>query len=73
MGRERRDGRARALRDALASRLECHPRRLGALSAEIVSAMLERLHDDPPLDFRTRDHNGETSTVVTPSWDSRAG
>ena len=73
VGRERRDLRARGLRDALAARLSCHPRRLGALKAEVVAAMLERLDDDIPPHDRMRDGGDGTPTVVTPPWDSRSG
>jgi hypothetical protein len=71
---ERRDLLARALRDMLAERLLCHPRRLGALSAEVVAAMLEET-SSPRHAERGRRRRDEwlTPTVVTPAWDSRAG
>lgn len=71
---ERRDLRARALRDMLAERLQCHPRRLGGLSAQVVAAMLEELAEPLRLDtLRRRRQQWPTPLVITPAWDSRAG
>ena len=71
---ERRDLRARALRDLLAERLDCHPRRLGALSAAVVAAMLEELAEPSRLDtVRRREQLRPTPLVITPVWDSRGG
>ena len=43
MSSDRRDVLARASRDAVANRLELHPRRLGSLPREVVEAMEMRL------------------------------
>jgi hypothetical protein len=70
---ERRDLRARALRDILAQRLLCDPRRLGHLSAEVVAAMLEASCEFRSREPRPRRESRVTPSVVTPAWDTRAG
>lgn len=72
-GAERRDLRARALRDMLAERLRCHPRRLGQLTAEVVAAMLEELAMPLLVEVGRRRQTRPTPVVITPAWDSRAG
>jgi hypothetical protein len=71
---ERRDLCARSLRDMLAARLLCHPRRLGALSPEVVAAMLEAMSGAHGREHARRNVGRRFyPTVVTPTWDSRAG